>query len=279
MTGFGRIRSVSAKSVWPLLLALGCAAQRTEQGGAPTESRKLPEVAASAPASARAITAPAAAATVLAAAAPKVRASERQCLEQPAQDFLLRDGQIAKIGAPAAERRAIEAARKRSIDYRTLHYGRFPGVGNRADNPHPPRFYAKLTKFMGLPIVLHEKVLPALACVEAALSRECGEHPYQPKSVGGLRLDNTFKDYEISNHVYGIALDIDPDLNPCCNCVGKWSRAEACTKTVRSPFERMAMPKCWVDVFERYGFHWLGHDELEDTMHFEFLGDPDRILG
>ena len=23
---------------------------------------------------------------------------------------------------------------------------------------------------------------------------------------------------------------------------------------------------------------WLGHDALQDTMHFEFLGDPDRIL-
>jgi hypothetical protein len=267
--------------VWPLLLALGCAAERTEQGDAPTESRASPQVAASAPAiTAPSTTAPTTTAAVLVAAAPKAAgATQQQCLEQWAQDFLLRDGQIAKIGAPAAERRAIEAARKRSIDYRTRHYGRFPGVGNRADNPHPPRFYAKLTKFMGLPVVLHEKVLPALACVEAALSRECREHPYQPKSVGGLRLDNTFKDYEVSNHVYGIALDIDPDLNPCCNCVGKWSRDEACTKTVKSPFERMAMPKCWVDVFERYGFHWLGHDELEDTMHFEFLGDPERILG
>ena len=132
---------------------------------------------------------------------------------------------------------------------------------------------------MGLPVVLHEKVLPALACVEAALLRDCQQYPYRPKDLGGLRLENTFKDYEVSNHVYGIAIDIDPDLNPCCHCVGKWNQAEACKKVVSSPFERMAMPKCWVDVFERYGFHWLGHDELEDTMHFEFLGDPERIMG
>lgn len=38
------------------------------------------------------------------------------------------------------------------------------------------------------------------------------------------------------------------------------------------------MPRCWVSAFERFGFYWLGRDALEDTMHFEFLGDPDRIL-
>lgn len=203
--------------------------------------------------------------------------SAPSCREQPAQDFLLRRGQIAKIGAPAAEVRLIEAARKRSIDYRTREYGRFPGFGSRADNPHPPSYYAERTTFMGLPLVLHRKVVPALACVEAALVRECASHPYRPRQVSGIRLQNTYKDYEVSNHVYGIALDIDSHLNPCCGCVGSWNQAPACRKKVDSPFERMAMPKCWVDVFERFGFYWLGHDELEDTMHFEFLGDPARI--
>src|SRR5262245_20866573 len=176
-----------------VLLALGCTGQRTEQGGAPTQSRTAPSAIASVPVFA----APPATATVLAAAAPApTGATEPRCREQPAQEFLLRDGQIAKIGAPLAERRAIEAARKRSIDYRTRHYGRFPGVGSSADNPHPPRFYAKLTKFMGLPILLNKKILPAVACVEAALVRECSDHPYRPRAVGGIRLDNTFKDYE-----------------------------------------------------------------------------------
>ena len=40
----------------------------------------------------------------------------------------------------------------------------------------------------------------------------------------------------------------------------------------------MEMPECWVHAFERFGFYWLGHDVLRDTMHFEFLGDPDRIV-
>jgi hypothetical protein len=263
-----------------LLLAAGFAGQPAEQHGAATEPRTPPRAAAPARASIPAITAPTATATVLRAQSVAAGGgTEPQCREQPAQDFLLRDGQIAKVGASAAEQRAIEAARKHSIDYRTRQYGRFPGVGSRSDNPHSPQFYAKLTKFMGLPVVVNEKIVPALACVEAALLRECTEHPYRPRQVSGLRRNNTFVDYEVSNHVYGIAIDIDPDLNPCCHCVGNWSRRAACAKTVSSPYDRMAMPKCWVEVFERYGFHWLGHDELEDTMHFEFLGDPERIMG
>ena len=209
---------------------------------------------------------------------PSAGATAPRCREQGPQDFLLRKHQIAKIGASAAEQERIEEARRRAIAYRTREYGRFPGFGSRRDNPHPPQFYAKRTTFMGLPLVLNEKVVPALGCVEAALRRDCAEHPYRPRTAGGLRSENTFKDYEVSNHVYGIALDIDSDLNPCCSCVGFWQNHPACREKVSSPFERMAMPRCWVEVFERYGFYWLGHDELEDTMHFEFLGDPDHVL-
>jgi len=40
----------------------------------------------------------------------------------------------------------------------------------------------------------------------------------------------------------------------------------------------MDMPRCWVGEFERFGFYWLGNDKIEDTMHFEFLADPSRIV-
>jgi hypothetical protein len=32
-----------------------------------------------------------------------------------------------------------------------------------------------------------------------------------------------------------------------------------------------------VRQFERFGWYWLGRDTLQDTMHFEFLGDPTQI--
>ncbi len=274
--------------LWPISAALycvvsacvGCAGeQEATEGSTATRAATVngASIAASATAEAKAPSAAASAGTE----APKILTSVRPgiagCREQAPQEFLLRKGQLAKIGASAEEQRQIEAARKRAVDYRTRQYGRFPGFGSRRDNPHPPQFYAKRTTFMGLPLVLHRKVVPALACVEAALKRDCAKHPYQPRRTSGLRMENTFKDYEVSNHVYGIALDIDSHLNPCCGCVGKWSRNPACSKKVTSVYERMAMPRCWVEVFERYGFYWLGHDELEDTMHFEFLGDPELL--
>jgi hypothetical protein len=82
----------------------------------------------------------------------------------------------------------------------------------------------------------------------------------------------------VSNHLYGIALDVDPEHNVCCKCLGRAAVHPVCTRPGATLADRMAMPPCWVAAFERFGFYWLGRDELEDTMHFEFLGDPDRIL-
>ncbi len=272
-------------SFWTLcvaLLALGCQEAEAEPAKKRSSPEPRPEVAARTKPQAKSESTPTASAPPAASAGAGAKPAPvvvdgRQCREQRAQDFLLRKGQIAKIGASPDEQKQIESARKRAIDYRTRQYGRFPGFGRRSDNPHPPQFYAKRTKFFGHVLVLHRKAVPALACVEAALKRDCTRQPYHPRHASGLRLENTYQDYEVSNHVYGIAIDIDSDRNPCCGCVGKWSENPLCKKDVESIYDRMVMPRCWVEVFERYGFHWLGHDELQDTMHFEFLGDPDRI--
>ena len=81
----------------------------------------------------------------------------------------------------------------------------------------------------------------------------------------------------MTNHIYGIAIDVDPDINTCCGCVPPWNDAPRCKRPAKTEYDRMVMPECWVHAFERYGFYWLGHDVLRDTMHFEFLGDPERI--
>ncbi len=197
-----------------------------------------------------------------------------RCNEQDAQSFLIRGNWFPK---KADEAKAGAQLLKQAIDYRTEKYGQFPGFGANGLNAHPPKFYAEATTFVGLPIQLNKRIIPALKCVESALIAEGLDRKYKPSGLSGIRFSNTYRGVEISNHVYGIAIDIDPSRNSCCGCVAPWPDHPLCKKK-GTPYDRMAMPRSWVETFERYGFYWLGHDALQDTMHFEFLGDPDKIL-
>jgi hypothetical protein len=199
------------------------------------------------------------------------------CREQAAQSFLVRGNWFPKTTDPDK----IKEGRKifnDSLKYRTEKYGYFEGFGSKHLNPNPPSHYAKTTHFMGMTVQVHERIIPALKCVEAALKATPAGNEYHPRAMGGIRFKNTYRGFEISNHVYGIAVDIEPDRNTCCGCVAPWPDHPLCKANKKTIWERMAMPKSWVDTFERYGFYWLGHDVLQDTMHFEFLGDPDKIL-
>jgi hypothetical protein len=166
---------------------------------------------------------------------------------------------------------------ERAIQYRTDQYGFFKGFGHPGPGADPATKQLVTTKFMGLPVRMHRKVVPALACVEAEIKSVCADHPYTPHALAGIRDHNTYRGGEVTNHVFGIAIDIDPDINTCCGCVPPWNDAPACKRKGTSEYDHMAMPECWVHAFERFGFYWLGHDVLRDTMHFEFLGDPDKI--
>jgi hypothetical protein len=199
------------------------------------------------------------------------------CREQAAQPFLVRGSWFPKSNDPdkvKAGRKMLEEA----IKYRTTTYGYFEGFGQKGWNKKAPKDYAKSTTFMGMSVQVHEKIIPALKCVEAALVSSGAGAEYKPKAMGGIRFHNTYKGVEVSNHVYGIAIDIEPNLNTCCGCVAPWNKHPLCQDKSKTVWERMAMPRSWVETFERYGFYWLGHDTLQDTMHFEFLGDPDKVL-
>ena len=197
------------------------------------------------------------------AAAP---ASTSACNEQPPQDFLVRGTFLKDAGG-----------NQRAIQYRTEQYGYFKGFGRPPPGAQPPSAQIVSTTFMGLPIKMHRKVAPALACVEKEIARVCADHPYTPHALAGIRFRNTYRGGEVTNHAYGIAIDIDPAINTCCGCVKPWSDAPACKRAGKNEYDHMAMPECWVHAFELFGFYWLGHDVLRDTMHFEFLGDPDKI--
>lgn len=189
------------------------------------------------------------------------------CNEQKPQDFLIRGN---FLHAPGGNQRAIQ--------YRTDTYGWFKGFGKPGPDAKPPSAYVVTTTFMGLPVRMHKKVVPALSCVEEEIKRSCADHPYTAHALAGIRFKNTYRGGEVTNHIYGIAIDVDPSINTCCGCVPPWNDAPRCHRPAKTEYDRMEMPECWVHAFERYGFYWLGHDVLQDTMHFEFLGDPDKIL-
>jgi hypothetical protein len=199
------------------------------------------------------------------------------CREQAAQPFLVRGNWFPRT-TDAAKQKEARKLLEDAIKYRTEKYGYFEGFGSPKWNAHPPKHYAKSTSFMGMTLQVHERIVPALRCVEAALKASGAGDQYHPHAAGGMRFKNTYRGVEVSNHVYGIAIDIEPDKNTCCGCVAPWPDHPLCKAKNKTVWERMAMPKSWVDTFERYGFYWLGHDTLQDTMHFEFLGDPDKIL-
>jgi hypothetical protein len=164
-----------------------------------------------------------------------------------------------------------------AMRYLVERYGHVDDENTTRWNGQAAYSQAKTVRFLGLPISIHARIAPALAAVEKRINKTCtGGSRYTPRAIGGFRTANTYRGMEISNHLLGIAIDIDPDKNPCCGCVDPWPSSPLCKK--EGPvFRRTALSKCWVHAFERFGFDWLGHDTLEDTMHFEFLGDPERI--
>jgi D-alanyl-D-alanine carboxypeptidase len=212
---------------------------------------------------------------------PSVSAAERKpekrapraCPLQKPQKFLIRSN-FVKHGA------LNEAAHERALRYRAEQYGSVEGFGLERYNKAKAYSNAVVVRFMGLPVQVHKKIAPALHCVERYIRRTCTgpKDRYAPRALGGFRQTNTYRGGEISNHLFGIAIDIDPDRNPCCGCVSPWPNNPGCRNPDATVFERSALPRCWIDGFERFGFYWLGRDpDLRDTMHFEFLGDPEVL--
>jgi hypothetical protein len=213
-----------------------------------------------------------------AAAWPEPTEPSVDCNEQRPIDYLVRANFLTKGRLSPEELRHRRQNHARAIEFRTRTYGYFAPFGQPEWNPRTPMEQASTIRLFGLRVRVHEKIVPALRCAEREVASACASTPYQPRRLSGIRDRNTYRGGEVSNHVYGIALDIDPTENTCCGCVPPWSDHPLCKREVASIYERMVMPECWVRGFEKFGFYWLGRDVLQDTMHFEFLGDPDRIV-
>ncbi|MEZ4372599.1 MAG: M15 family metallopeptidase [Polyangiaceae bacterium] len=197
----------------------------------------------------------------------------RGCRYQSPKKFMVRSSFVKN-------NQILPGPHQRAVKYRAENYGYIPGFNLEKYAGASVAEQVTGMKFMGLPIQIHEKLEPALTCVEHRIKQSCkdDDEKYTAKGIGGLRVSNTYRGGEISNHLFGIAIDIDTGRNPCCGCVDPWPDHPLCKKKAKSIYERTSLTRCWIDSFEKYGFYWLGRDTLMDTMHFEFLGDPDRIL-
>lgn len=196
----------------------------------------------------------------------KAKQKTQACKREKPKSFLIRKNYLKTGQLPKALR------------FRAERYGWVEGAGLEGFAQHSAISQAADTTFMGLPIRVHKKIVPKLRCVERTIRSSCNGRGkrYVPKAIGGFRESNTFRKGEVSNHMFGIAIDIDPDRNPCCGCVDPWPSHRYCQSGAKSVYEKTELTRCWIDAFEQHGFYWLGHDSLEDTMHFEYLGDPDR---
>lgn len=201
--------------------------------------------------------------------APPRPENNTACNYQDPIPYLVRENFLPRWTQPPEEQRRRRGLQEQAVAFRTEHYGHFEGFGRSSMNDNPPTHYAERVEFMGLNVRLNAKITPALACIEEQIRAECTEEPYTPVRLSGIRTRNTYHNGQVSNHVYGIAIDVDPQLNTCCMCVAQWGDHPLCQREVESIYERMSMPSCWVHVFERFGFYWLGRDRLQDTMHFE----------
>jgi hypothetical protein len=237
---------------------------------APTPSLAVPVSAAMEPPAVvtKVVVAPAAPATLV--EPPSL------CNEQTPQSFLV-GAHFDSFNAAGGTAREWKQVLDHAVRYRTEQYGYLKGFGEAAWNASTPAEQARVVTFFGVPVAVHRRITPALSCVEIAIRARCADYPYQPYVLSGLRKRNTYLNGEVSNHVYGIAVDVDPTRNPCCGCIGEWRTSERC-QNHKNKLQRMDMPLCWVTEFERFGFYWLGHAKIEDTMHFEFLADPSQIL-
>ena len=81
--------------------------------------------------------------------APPLATSTSACNEQAPQDFLIRGNFLKEKDGNA-----------RAIQWRTDHYGWFPGFGRPGPDALPPSASVVDTTFMGLPVKMHRKVVP-----------------------------------------------------------------------------------------------------------------------
>ncbi len=115
---------------------------------------------------------------------------------------------------------------------------------------------ASMTLF-GHPVRIHQNLVPSLSRVDAAWRSRGGDSYYRVTSVGGYACRKIAGSNKMSNHSYGVAVDINPAQNPHL-------KSECRTNMHESRFYDLFMAEGW-----GWGCNW---SSSKDAMHFSKAG-------
>ncbi|MFW6294004.1 MAG: M15 family metallopeptidase [Spirochaetota bacterium] len=177
----------------------------------------------------------------------------------------------------SAEERAALGARADEIDRDPPR--RHPGFMNaiwRITDRSTSWQRQKTTFFLGMKTMVHRDLLEDLAAVEEAIMAAARNDAALRAFIAGLRtvegynfrrVDGTAS---LSNHSYGVAVDLLPASYGGRQVYWRWARDGGVDWLGLSLRERYSIPQPIVDAFERYGFVWGGKWSFFDTIHFEY---------
>lgn len=121
-----------------------------------------------------------------------------------------------------------------------------------------------MVSLLGGTVQVHKKIAPCVEAVERERKAAGINYPIT-SGIGGYRSS----DGQIGNasfHVYGAAIDVNPETNPYCNGGSVVGNPAYCGNP--------EIPMSLVKIFRKYGFYWGGdYTSLKDYMHFEWHGE------
>ena len=267
--GRGQPRAVSVPARSPIALAMNAATVRIERArvrhdpprGSPPSGAVIAGVLALAPVAGR----------------------RREGAEAEGRVRLPRAG-AAALPRAAHVREARPGPRLSSLAHSlkvALKYRRQRGRLRRRPsmNPSGAATHAKGVKFFGHALQVHEKIAPALACVEKRLKKELHRQPsLHCRSAGGLRTTNTVPRRR----------GVKPPAPASRSTSTPTTRSRAAAASIHGRRARSAKGpgqdrlsariralKCWIQLARALRLRLArSRPEVGDTMHFEFLGDP-----
>lgn len=107
--------------------------------------------------------------------------------------------------------------------------------------------------FLGSRVTVQENLIPSLERIDSAWKRKGGQQFYRVTSVGGYACRKIANSGKMSNHSYGIAIDINPVQNP-------HTKDGVCHTNMPAEFVRLFTSEGW-----GWGCNW---NSSKDAMHY-----------